>query len=107
MLQRPPKTALQLAKQPAIIKPRSIPFQKRNPQTSLYLLRKQKERYANELLQLQQRQADLLIKIANIQKETHEIIEHWHKDMKEISQEMQYEVHTEERKQWKMKPMKY
>lgn len=107
MFHRPPKTSLQTARRQTTANVKSIPFHKRNPQTTLYLLRKQKDRYANELLQLQQRQAELQGHILKIQTDIQEVIENWHTEMKEIGKELQYDQHLQEQKQWKIKPMKY
>jgi|GEM_PF-3121926 len=104
---RPPKTTLQIVRRQSTTGVKSIPFHKRNPQTTLYLLRKQKERYTNELTQLEQRQTELKNHILKIQTDIVEAIDNWHAEMKEIGAELQYDQHLQETKQWKMKPMKY
>ncbi len=107
MQRKQPKTTLQIINAQSTTRPKSIPFHKRNPQTTLYLLQKQKERYNNELSRLQQRQTELQTTILAIQTEIQTVIGEWNAEMKEIEAETQYDQHAQAQKQWKMKPMKY
>lgn len=68
-------------------RPRTIPVQHRSPQTELYMLRKEKERYLKEAERLEKRYLYVKEKLAKIDNEMGGLIKLWEKEMDAVKSE--------------------
>lgn len=89
------------------VKQRSIPLQKRNTQTELYFLRKEKERFQKERERLLKRQEFIDQRLAQINQELKGLLVLWQDEMKVIAEEAGVDSIVKDKKEWKTKPLNY
>jgi predicted ribonuclease YlaK len=88
-------------------KQRSIPLSQRNAQTELYLLNNEKTRVVKELESLQKREEFLQTRLKIINQEMKKLLLITAKDIQQYAIETEYNLYTQDTKQWKTKPMNY
>lgn len=88
-------------------KQRSIPLSQRNAQTELYLLNNEKTRALKELESLQKREEFLKNRLTMVNQDIKKVLLIMAKDIQQYAIDTEYNLYTQDTKQWKTKPMNY
>lgn len=88
-------------------KQHSIPLSQRNAQTELYLLNNEKARSLKELESLQKREEFLKTRLSIINDEVKTLLLMMAKEIQKQAIDTDYNLYTQDTKQWKTKAMNY
>lgn len=89
----------------AAANPRSIPARQRSSQIALYLLRKEKERYQQELARLDKRREYLTAQLARIDGEIGQMLLQWQDEIAQVASQTLQSTPTGEK--FEVKKLRY